>query len=171
MNTKRHSRIEQPFDTKAIDRPCCYCGKPRPAGRRRWCSDECVTDFRVRRGDASLIASLLRRRDQEACQQCGTDLKQVLRVLELAIRAIEDDDRYLPRWRAKAQVFGLFGVPQWRERLWDADHILPVAEGGGGCGLDNYRTLCIWCHKDETAKLAKRRAIARQDHKRPLLTT
>jgi hypothetical protein len=31
--------------------------------------------------------------------------------------------------------------------LWDADHIVPVEQGGGECGLENYRTLCICCHK------------------------
>lgn len=41
--------------------------------------------------------------------------------------------------------------------LYDIDHIVPVCEGGGCCGLDNLRTLCLFCHKKETAKLAKRR--------------
>ena len=34
--------------------------------------------------------------------------------------------------------------------LWDADHIVPVCEGGGMCGLENIRTLCLKCHKDIT---------------------
>ena len=34
--------------------------------------------------------------------------------------------------------------------LWDADHIIPVKDGGGMCGLDNLRTLCISCHKKIT---------------------
>jgi 5-methylcytosine-specific restriction endonuclease McrA len=42
--------------------------------------------------------------------------------------------------------------------LWQADHIVPVAEGGGECGLDNYRTLCTACHKRETAALRRRLA-------------
>lgn len=46
--------------------------------------------------------------------------------------------------------------------LWDADHIKPVIEGGGGCPLENLRTLCVPCHKTETAKLAARRAVARR---------
>jgi 5-methylcytosine-specific restriction endonuclease McrA len=29
---------------------------------------------------------------------------------------------------------------------WDADHILPVYLGGGGCELDNFQTLCKRCH-------------------------
>ncbi len=31
-------------------------------------------------------------------------------------------------------------------RKWEADHIVPVADGGGECGLDNYRLLCRPCH-------------------------
>ena len=33
---------------------------------------------------------------------------------------------------------------------WQADHIIPVAEGGGGCDLSNFQTLCLCCHKDKT---------------------
>ena len=50
---------------------------------------------------------------------------------------------------------------------WEADHIIPVIEGGGECGLENYRTLCLPCHKKETAALAKRRAQRRQQAKAP----
>lgn len=46
--------------------------------------------------------------------------------------------------------------------LWDADHIIPVIEGGGECDLDNYRTLCVPCHKQVTAELAARRAARRR---------
>ncbi len=50
----------------------------------------------------------------------------------------------------------------WNEKLklptWQADHIVPVVEGGGLCGLDGYRTLCDDCHKAETRKLAAKRA-------------
>lgn len=48
--------------------------------------------------------------------------------------------------------------------LWQADHIVPVIEGGGECDLENYRTLCTACHKEETRLLAARRAEkARKD--------
>lgn len=29
---------------------------------------------------------------------------------------------------------------------WHADHILPVYKGGGQCGIENFRTLCVACH-------------------------
>jgi 5-methylcytosine-specific restriction protein A len=40
--------------------------------------------------------------------------------------------------------------------FWEADHIVPVVEGGGGCGLDGYRTLCVRCHRAETRELHRR---------------
>lgn len=30
--------------------------------------------------------------------------------------------------------------------LWDADHVVPVRHGGGGCGLEGMQTLCSGCH-------------------------
>lgn len=45
---------------------------------------------------------------------------------------------------------------------WEADHILPVCEGGGCCGLDNYRTLCRSCHNAETKRLRARLAKAKR---------
>jgi 5-methylcytosine-specific restriction protein A len=47
-------------------------------------------------------------------------------------------------------------------RLWEMDHIVPVVEGGGSCGLENLRTLCWTCHRRETRELAARRAAARK---------
>ena len=46
--------------------------------------------------------------------------------------------------------------------FWQADHIVPVAEGGGMCELSNFRTLCTKCHAQETK---------RQQHRARLGTT
>lgn len=43
-----------------------------------------------------------------------------------------------------------------RKTLWDADHIVPVIEGGGECDLNNIRTLCLICHRRATARLRQR---------------
>ena len=48
-------------------------------------------------------------------------------------------------------------------RIWQADHIIPVAEGGGLCGLENMRTLCVVCHADASRALAGRGAKRRRD--------
>jgi hypothetical protein len=44
-----------------------------------------------------------------------------------------------------------------RRNLWDADHIVPVVEGGGECDLSNMRTLSLKCQRDVTAELRRRR--------------
>lgn len=44
---------------------------------------------------------------------------------------------------------------------WQADHIVPVAEGGGSCGMQNLRTLCLPCHHQETRALMRRLREAR----------
>ncbi len=55
------------------------------------------------------------------------------------------------------------GIPYSRvsKRWWDADHIIPVSEGGGECGPDGYRTLCIPCHRRVTRELRGRLKAAR----------
>jgi 5-methylcytosine-specific restriction endonuclease McrA len=61
------------------------------------------------------------------------------------------------RGSARTALMRHWGLNTWtRKSLWDADHILPVAEGGGECDLDNIRTLCLRCHGRVTAQLRER---------------
>jgi hypothetical protein len=46
--------------------------------------------------------------------------------------------------------------------LWEAHHKVAVKDGGGKCGLDNYETLCRWCHRMESAAQHKKWARARK---------
>lgn len=63
------------------------------------------------------------------------------------------------RGAARLRAFALYGLrPGARRSLWDADHIVPVSEGGGECDLSNIRTLCLICHRRVTAELRARRA-------------
>ena len=48
-----------------------------------------------------------------------------------------------------------------RKSLWDADHIVPVVEGGGECDLSNMRTLCIRCHRQVTVELLRRKRLTK----------
>ena len=50
----------------------------------------------------------------------------------------------------------------WVRHLWEADHVVPVIEGGGACGLDNLQTLCVPCHRAATRELRARLARSRQ---------
>lgn len=51
---------------------------------------------------------------------------------------------------------------------WQADHVLPVEFGGGGCDISNLQTLCCECHKEKTAhqRLSHRSAISWHDASR-----
>jgi 5-methylcytosine-specific restriction protein A len=73
---------------------------------------------------------------------------------------------------AEAEKLGFtafdFYMARWRDEdaLWQMDHRIPVVEGGGTCGLDNLRTLCLPCHRKATAMLAARRVHARRAEKK-----
>jgi 5-methylcytosine-specific restriction endonuclease McrA len=55
-----------------------------------------------------------------------------------------------------------------RRTRWDADHVVPVSEGGGRCAMANIRTLCVRCHQQVTKKtLARKKASQRRQQKRP----
>lgn len=71
--------------------------------------------------------------------------------------------RILGNWHAPPVFMKLDERPRLEVfTLWQADHIVPIAEGGGECGLDGLRTLCTCCHKRETRALARRRAERRR---------
>jgi 5-methylcytosine-specific restriction endonuclease McrA len=76
---------------------------------------------------------------------------------------------YRAEWpkRARSRIVRKFAHLGFKEThfvgvLWEADHEIPVSEGGGMCGLENLRTLCKPCHNAATAALAKRIAHKRR---------
>ena len=113
--------------------------------RRTFCSDYCVHQWRMR-SDAGYVREQVFARDGGVCAMCASDTVAVYDALK--------------RSRGAARVAGLsvYGLKTIRSRrsLWDADHIRPVAEGGGQCDLDNLRTLCLPCHREVTAELRRR---------------
>jgi 5-methylcytosine-specific restriction endonuclease McrA len=121
--------------------PCRWCGAEVPPRRRTFCSDACVHEWKLRT-DPSYLRKQVFARDRGVCAACGVDTE-----------ALRKDKRKLDY--AARRAF----EKQWggRRHLWDADHIVPVAEGGGECGLDNLRTLCLKCHREATAALRARR--------------
>lgn len=153
--------------TTPLEKKLRYHDLPRgPNGRRlcRWCKVEvkppkltfcgpdCVHEYKLR-SDAGYLRTQVYLRDKGVCGSCGLDTE----VLTSAGSRWPRDGEY------ELAMAWLAALGAHRARtLWEADHIVPVSEGGGECGLENMRTLCVWCHKRETAELNRRRAATRR---------
>jgi 5-methylcytosine-specific restriction protein A len=125
---------------------CRWCNLEVPAGRSTFCGEWCVDEWK-QRTDPGYLRERVFARDHGVCAQCGFDC--VAGFLQL--KAV--------RGRKRLQAWAEWSLkPGQRTSLWDADHIVPVVEGGGECDLENIRTLCLRCHRQATAELRRRRA-------------
>lgn len=124
---------------------CRWCSLEVPKGRLTFCSDFCVEEWKLRTDPGYLRQKVLDR-DKGICAACRIDcLAEWRSIMRLRGAARH---RKLLDWNVKGRV---------RRSLWDADHIVPVVEGGGECDLSNIRTLCLKCHRASTATLRERR--------------
>ena len=164
----------------------CGCGREVPKGRQTTCSTKCIDDWKAH-NDPQTIRWLLWERDKEVCALCGRDTRRLRADYEAAVVAFgaEMDRKYPSEYRRAwplywTQVRSINhgnpalprppeGFPADDRTWWEADHIVPVVEGGGQCGPEGYRTLCCACHKAETRALAARRAERRRTSKQPEL--
>lgn len=124
---------------------CRYCGTEVLPPRRTFCSDKCVHEWKIR-SSPKYARACVRKRDKGICQQCGLNCTKLAQEI-----------RQLPRDQRLKRAAEL-NIPKHRigKSLWDMDHVLSVAEGGGLCSIMGLLTLCIWCHKKKTAELMKR---------------
>jgi hypothetical protein len=123
---------------------CRWCNLEVPPRRSTFCSDWCVHEWRLRTNPGYLREQVLER-DRGICALCGIDTLAAVLQLKRS------------RHARKRELLAHWGLTSFsRKTLWDADHILPVAEGGGECDLDNIRTLCLICHRHQTRELRKR---------------
>jgi 5-methylcytosine-specific restriction protein A len=126
---------------------CRWCSLEVPLRRRSFCSDFCVEEWRLRT-DPGYLRERVLARDRGVCAACRCDtLAEFLRLKR-------------SRGRGRAALLDHWGLARLhRSSLWDADHIVPVVEGGGECDLANIRTLCLRCHRRATSELRERLAI------------
>lgn len=142
---------------------CRWCNKETDSKRKTFCSPECIHEHKLR-SNPGYVRDNLFERDKGICAVCHIDTK----TLEFATKTVVHRARQLVNSRKiktdvtqetiDAIVSLCLGVSLGARRAdgyWDADHIIPVCRGGGECGLDNYRTLCIPCHKQATSELRK----------------
>lgn len=165
-------------------RTCTWCGEPVGKNRSTWCSPACVEAFRLR-CDPACIRRHIERTRPLVCAICGRDIAWLKGLKHRASRAHTahyhiDQPCYHPghtwdkRWmnrrghknRRRIARWARLGhhLPQWLASrglagIWEADHVVPVIEGGGLADESNYRILCVPCHKRETARLRKRMQV------------
>lgn len=163
---RRHAELPaQPKGKGPNGRPLCrICHGEVPKGRRTFCSQDCVDGYLVK-ADPGVARAKVQKRDKGVCAVCGMDTKKLGELL-LDAKAELCKTKYRPTdlpWCGE-WFFKSLAIPsgRWLSELWDCDHIKPVAEGGGECALDNYQTLCLWCHRAKTAKQAAAAAERRR---------
>lgn len=128
---------------------CRWCGQEVSGRRICWCSDACVHEYLLR-ARTSYARGCVRKRDRGKCRECGVDTYLIRRQLRLLIK--------LCFCRRKLACLYCIWAKVWADLAgWDMDHILPVEQGGGCCGLDNLQTLCRRCHKRKTRLQAQGR--------------
>jgi|SRR5687768_5847723 len=120
---------------------CRWCSLEVPSRRFTFCSDWCVGEWRLRTNPGYLRERVFLR-DQGVCAICQADTVVAFAELKRS------------RGRRRQELLAHWGLRRISRRtLWDADHIRPVVEGGGECDLENIRTLCLACHRQETRNL------------------
>jgi 5-methylcytosine-specific restriction endonuclease McrA len=118
------------------------------------------------------IRSQIMKRDRGICETCKLNCTKLIQRLQ-AIEKDGEEDRE-DSWRRRRELLLDTHYPDFASRLskaqkdglvekalsgkaWQADHIVPVFEGGGHCTLTNMRTLCTACHREVTAAQAAQR--------------
>ena len=135
-------KLERGANDRAL---CRWCRLEVPRGRFTFCSEWCVHEWRLRT-DPAYLRDQVWERDHGVCALCGINT------------AVAYADLRRSRGRHRLSLLARWGLRSLNRRsLWDADHIIPVVEGGGECDLANLRTLCLACHRRETAALRLRR--------------
>jgi HNH endonuclease len=158
-------------------RACAWCAGnlSQAAGlhdvKSTYCSQKCAEQGRLQRGgmfSSTQVRAQVFGLEGGVCRKCGIDAH----ALYTRIWSLEPVERLNAlinaRWFLPKSGLALERLLQSPKEgdFWQADHIVPVSEGGGSCGLDNLQTLCTPCHQHETHRLRARLRLL-GDSKKP----
>jgi len=124
-------------------RNCCrWCNNEVKPPRRTICSKSCQHEILLRTS-GRYLRDCVYNRDKGICKICNLDTKTIAREANRLYGTEKEQFLKNNMISLKRKIW----IKKHGGGLWDADHIVRVADGGGMCGLDNMRTLCIPCHK------------------------
>jgi hypothetical protein len=90
-------------------------------------------------------------RDRGICQKCRADCATLESVLYSCLNKLSHEESAV-----LIHALGRRAAKFPNSSLWEADHIIPLAEGGSDT-LANIRTLCLDCHFHETSMIVRRK--------------
>jgi 5-methylcytosine-specific restriction protein A len=136
----------KPIRNEAGKPVCRWCRTVIRPPRRTFCGDACVHEWKLR-SNPRYVRAQVWKRDAGRCRICGFDVRSAEREWK----------------RTKPATANRVARRKWRAARprWEADHIVPVADGGGECGLENYRLLCRGCHVAVTSQWRRLKIVVR----------
>ncbi|KAH9599821.1 Helicase [Trypanosoma melophagium] len=133
-----------------------------------FCSGSCRETFYIKRSGSAVRRSV-READKGICSCCQVDCETLCSLVAVATTRKEREaviDRMHPHMRHYPNLFNRIVENPVPGNVWNADHILPVSQGGGEASMDNLQTLCVACHTEKTISEAKMRHkyITKESH-------
>ncbi|KPI83313.1 putative SNF2/RAD54 related DNA helicase [Leptomonas seymouri] len=117
-----------------------------------FCCGKCRENFYFRRSSSAVrrtVASV----DKSICAYCHVDCEALSTALAATTgrqRRLEVIQMIHPHLLQHPALYERIIVRPEPGNIWQADHITPVASGGGEALLDNVQTLCVLCHTLKT---------------------
>ncbi|KAL7704882.1 SNF2/RAD54 related DNA helicase [Lotmaria passim] len=134
-----------------------------------FCGGKCREEFYFRRSSSAIrrtVASV----DKSICAHCHVDCETLCTALAAAtgrksrLKVIQTLHPHLLQFPALCERVVAHPEPG---NVWQADHVTPVASGGGEALLDNVQTLCILCHALKTREDLKQMRQNETEHSSP----
>ncbi|PVU89896.1 hypothetical protein BB559_004886 [Furculomyces boomerangus] len=159
---------------------CRFCGKETHTMYNTFCGESCVKEFSVRTRPEEVRIRLFER-DKGVCASCNFPANywftkifksNSYKEVSLTLDALETE--ISPIWKKKTKP--LRNKNNWIRNysdgtekctcvtsgmFWEAAHIVDIQDGGGVCGLEGYRTLCVPCHEKESRLMDERKSLNR----------
>jgi hypothetical protein len=135
--------IEKDQDGRSL---CRNCHEVIPKGRRAYCSEPCHFEYMIKHSP-EFAAAMFREKYGARCAGCGVD-EEMVKATWFQINALLES------------VGSPILLPF---KPFPLDHIRPVIDGGGSCGMENYRLLCPKCHTGITSTFNRDRAARRRE--------